>query len=74
MTKRKTKLVCVGWGIWEIDGKCLWCDADNIIWKKRKYAIEAWDSWYGENSYRGNRQRGLAIAKKLWVKVKETDE
>ena len=71
--KRKTKLVCVGWGIWDIVNKHLWNDVEGGIWTKRKDAIDAWNSWYGDDSYRWCRQRNEVIVMKLWGEVMPND-
>lgn len=72
MTRRKTKLVCRGWGIDRpLDG-CLWTNRRGYrSWNTRPEAIESYDNSYGKGAYRQSRRRGRAIAKKLWVEVND---
>lgn len=68
MTKPKTKLVCVGWGIWDIVQRCFW---RREFWDKRREAVEEWNCRHGENSYQWSRQCGEVIAEKLWIEMRE---
>lgn len=65
MTKRKTKLVCVGWGI-------VWLNPPfGLSWytckPTRRESIEVFDEQHSDPDYREYRRKGFAIAKKLWV-------
>ena len=75
MTKRKTKMVCVGWGVvmYLNEGTpYIYCamakDAET-----EEEAIKLFDE--GETSkelkYKAMFKKGTAIAKKLWVEVKD---
>lgn len=71
MTKPKTKLVCVGWGIWDFRYKCIWTNRyGRSRFLTRKIAIGVYDDWHEKGYYRFNQRRGIIIAKKLWVEVK----
>ena len=67
MTKRKTKLVCVGWGIWGCRAQYLW---DRKVLPTRKEIIR-WRNKEVGGTYKADRRKRLAIAKKLWVEVNE---
>jgi len=60
MSKQEKKLVCVGWGIWDIIKKELWSPecGDRERWVRRCDVIERWDYEYGDGSYQWNRKVG----------------
>ena len=66
MTKRKAKLVCVGWGIWDKEGYLWW----NIVFTFRQDAI-TYAKKMVEYDYKKARKERCVIAKKLWVEVKD---
>ena len=72
MTKRKTKRVCVGWGIvmYPRDVHPYLYFGGPSGWGTRNDAIEAFDKQPGGN-YSESRRKGKVIAKQLWVEVKE---
>ena len=69
MTKRKTKLVCVGWGVYWL------LPPTGISFKSckltRKLAIREFNKHHDDPDYKGYRRKGLAIAKQLWLEVKD---
>lgn len=70
MTKRKTKLVCVGWGILLCRSKRLWCNFDGITsWDTERQVIDGYNQSECGNKYQEAKQAGLIVAKKLWVEV-----
>ena len=71
MSKRKTKLVCRGWGIDRPMESCLWHSHGWSTWLTRAEAITAYNRHYGSGFYREMRKLGFAIAKKVWVEVKD---
>jgi len=69
MSKQKLKLVCVGWGV-------VWLDPPvglsyNSCSPTRREAIKAFNERHTNPDYNGYRIKGFAIAKKLWVEVKD---
>ena len=68
--KRKTKLVCVGWTVvFDRKAKKPWMLRSH--YRTREKAIRAYNTLFGPSVYTVSRRRGFAIAKKLWVEVKD---
>ena len=72
MDKRKTKLVCVGWGIWWLLPPV---GISPTVGRKatRQMAIKIFNEHHTDPDYETLRKRGDVIAKKLWVEVKVKD-
>jgi len=72
VTKRKTKLVYVGWGIvmypHDVRPYLLYGISG---WSTRREAIEEYEKSHYTNNYQSDRRRHKAIAKKLWVEVRD---
>ena len=66
MTKHKTKLVCVGWGIWDKKGYLWW----NIVFPLRQDAI-MYAKKMVEDDYKKARKARRVIAKRLWMEVND---
>lgn len=70
MTKPKTKLVCVGWGIWLPRSRTLWWNFAGIrCYDTEKEAIDSYNQAECEHNYEEANQASLAITKKLWIEV-----
>ena len=72
MTKRK-RLVCVGWGIFWLYRSKEKPSFDVRVGRQRtlSLAVAKYDNLYERGTYSRDRRKGLIIAKKLWVEVKD---